>query len=200
MTRMGPVSGWAFDDVLDAAASGDSRAFDFLFELLHRRVYAFAQVRGAWDPEGLVNEVFLQAFTNLTTFQGTQSQFKAWVFRIARNRLIDDHRRMQRRPHEERLEEPIVARLTVVEPAEEAALGRMGSQALLALVDRLTTAQRDVVLLRIVADLTIDAVADILDKPPGAVKALQRRAFRALAREISAATRTDFAPCDVSGG
>ena len=48
------------------------------------------------------------------------------------------------------------------------------------LCEALSPDQRDVILLRLVSDLTVDAIAEALDKTPGAVKALQRRALAAL--------------------
>ena len=48
----------------------------------------------------------------------------------------------------------------------------------------LTSEQRDVVVLRVVSDLTIEAIAEVLDKQVGAVKALQRRAFQKLVKSF----------------
>jgi DNA-directed RNA polymerase specialized sigma24 family protein len=53
-----------------------------------------------------------------------------------------------------------------------------------ALCQRLVPDQRDVLLLRLLGHLTIDEVADTVGKTPGAVKALQRRGFLAIARLI----------------
>ncbi|MEL7209546.1 MAG: RNA polymerase sigma factor [Actinomycetota bacterium] len=187
--------GSTFPTVLEAARAGEARAFERLYELLHRRVYAFAHVRGCADPEGLVNDVFVQVFVNIGTFEGNEPQFKAWVFRIARNRVIDEARRRRRRPIDASLDEETIHGLTSVDDTEREALDRVGSASVLAHLDALTPEQRDVVLLRIVADLTIESIAGILDKRPGAVKALQRRAFRTLAREMALDART---PSDYS--
>ncbi|MFP5488702.1 MAG: sigma-70 family RNA polymerase sigma factor, partial [Acidimicrobiia bacterium] len=95
----------SFDQVLESARAGDGRAFEHLYDSLHRRVYAFAAVRGASDPEALVNEVFLKVFTNLSAFVGNEAQFSGWVFKIARNTLIDEARRRKRRVAESELDE-----------------------------------------------------------------------------------------------
>lgn len=67
---------------------------------------------------------------------------------------------------------------------EAEAIALLGDGWVAAQLDELTAEQREVVVLRIVADLTIEATAEVVGKRVGAVKALQRRAFRALARNI----------------
>lgn len=175
----------SFASVLDAAGRGDGRAFAQLYTILNRRVHAFGRARGAADPEGLVNEVFLRVFTSLSTFEGTEAQFTAWVFKIARNQLIDESRRRQRRPVEIAADSGAADRLSAPDDVEETVIGHLGSASVLRHLEELTADQRDVVLLRIVSDLTIDMIAVVLGKPPGAVKALQRRAFRTIARNLA---------------
>ena len=176
----------SFDEVLEAARTGDDLAFGVLYEALNRRLHAFARVRGASDPEGLVNDVFLQVFTGLPTFKGTEGQFKAWVFKIARNKLIDEARKRQRRPIEAADERTDTLAVAAPDGVETEVVDRLGTESLLAHLHRLTDAQRDVLLLRLVSDLTIDTIAEVLGKRPGAVKALQRRALRTIAQNMSA--------------
>jgi RNA polymerase sigma factor (sigma-70 family) len=175
----------SFEAVLGAACKGDGRAFEQLYKALNRRVAAFSRVRGADDPEGVVNAVFLQVFTGLGGFEGSEPQFKAWVFRIARNKLIDEARRRERRPEEVAPNDEAMAAIQASDDVEKEVVGRLRTDSVLSHLSALTSDQRDVLLLRIVSDLSIDTVAEILDKPPGAVKALQRRALRTLARRIS---------------
>lgn len=173
-------------------------AFELLYGLLHRRVYAFARLRRCPDSEGLVNDVFFQVFSNIARFEGSEAEFRAWVFRIARNKLIDQTRRLRRRPSEVALDDGLAEILSSDDEVERDVLGRVGNDALLAHLATLTTEQRDVLLLRIVSDLTVDGVAAVLGKRPGAVKALQRRALRTLSRNISHGDRTLSDPSDVS--
>lgn len=177
----------SFEVVLVSAQRGDGRAFDHLFEALNRRVHAFVRVRGTTDPEGLVNEVFLKVFTNLSGFDGNEVQFRAWVFTIARNKLIDEGRRRQRRVAETSMEaamESVASAGSGVGDVEAEALSSLGDGWVAAQLGALTAEQREVVVLRIVADLTIEAIAEVLGKRVGAVKALQRRAFRTLAKNL----------------
>lgn len=185
----------SFDVVLAVARLGDGLAFERLYAVLHRRVHAYARVRGHRDPEGLVNDVFLQVFRSLSTFEGTEAQFKAWVFTIARNKMVDDARRRSRRPLEVGEEEAVDHPLVAVDDVEELAISNVSADSLLRHLDVLTGDQRDVLILRIVSDLTVETVAEVLGKQVGAVKALQRRAFRALARSMEADGRTPTSDC-----
>lgn len=171
-----------FDAVLAAAKAGDSIAFEQLYRMLNRRVASFAAARRAADPEGVVNDVFVRVFKNLPTFEGDEDRFIGWVFQIARNRLIDESRRRQRRVDELLLaEQPNWRANTAV---DEEALSQIEGERLLGQLDCLTDDQRDVVLLRVVADQSLEAVAASLDKSIGAIKSIQHRALRTLAREF----------------
>lgn len=183
-----------FAAALTAARGGEERGFEHLFRLFDRRLHAFARLRRAADPEGLVNEVLLQVFRNLDSFDGSEAAFTGWVFTIARNKLIDEARKRDRRVDEVGDPDGSVARRRSGGNAETDAVQRLSDQEMLGLVDRLTPDQRDVVLLRVVADLPIEATAEILGKQPGAVKALQRRALATLNRELSASPYPDNQP------
>jgi RNA polymerase sigma-70 factor (ECF subfamily) len=169
----------SFAVVLGAAQRGDQAAFEQIFSLLNQRLHGYVRVRGAADPEGIVNEVFLRVFAGLDGFDGNENQFRAWLFTIARNKLIDEQRRRQRRP-EEVLSDQVLT--DAVGDAEIDALARLGDGWVHEQLAMLTAEQRDVLLLRIVSDLTVDSVAQVLGKQPSAVKALQRRALRTLSR------------------
>jgi RNA polymerase sigma-70 factor (ECF subfamily) len=172
-----------FERTLAAAQSGDARAFEVLYESLNRRLRSFVALRGAADPDGTVNDVFLKVFTNMNGFVGNEQQFQAWIFTIARNTVIDEARRRARRLDETPLGEAHEA-LMVGGDSEIEAAARLTDSWLLDQLDVLTPDQRDVVVLRVVSDLTIDAIAQVLGKEVGAVKAMQRRAFRKLAKQL----------------
>ena len=121
----------------------------------------------------------------LDRFEGDEDQFRAWVFTIARNSLIDERRRSRRRvatlanePSEDQLPEEPDAALD--------ALNRLGNREAVEVIDSLVPDQREVLLLRIVGDLTVEQVAAVVGKRPGAVKALQRRGLAALRRKMMA--------------
>jgi len=130
----------------------------------------------------ITSDVFLAVFTKIATFSGDEGGFKALLHTIARRRVTDELRRRGRRVQ-------IRAWSTgeehgTTDSLEETVLVREHQQELLSLVGRLSPAQRDVILLRLVADLSIDEVAHILGKRAGSVKSLQRRGLDALRRSL----------------
>src|SRR3712207_4754945 len=90
--------GEAFGDVLNAAQVGAGWAFTRLHGDLSGPVLAYVRLRGTEDPDAVTSDVFLDAFRNIRTFDGDETSFRAWVFTIARRRLIDEARRRARRP------------------------------------------------------------------------------------------------------
>ena len=171
------------DEQLAAARRGDGAAFEALYRAMARRVYAFVAARGAADPEGTVNDVFLRVFRNLDRFEGGTEQFQAWVFAIARNALVDENRRRNRRVAEQQLE---AVDQGVDGNVEDEAVDELTAHWAIRQLDVLTAEQREVLLLRVVADLSLESVAELLGRPVGAVKSMQRRALRTLARHLSA--------------
>lgn len=176
-----------FARVLASAKAGDGLAFAQLYESMNRRVAAFLAYRGVTDPDGMVSDVFLKVFTKLDTFDGNEIQFAAWIFKIARNTLIDEARFKSRRPDETLLLDSH-ASSEAIGDVETDAIDRMSTAQVLRQLDCLTAAQRDVVVMRVVSDLTIEAIAEILGMRVGAVKAMQRRALRTLAKKIASET------------
>ena len=170
-----------FPDQLNAAQAGDGWAFDELFATWNAPVTGFVRARGVTDVNGVVNDTFLRAFSSIRSFDGDESGFRAWLFTIARNRIIDEARKNSRRPTTIHLDEAsTVAGGDVVADAES----RFGDDRVVALLGLLTDEQREVLTLRFVADLTIDQIAEATGRRRGAVKQLQRRALRRLEREL----------------
>jgi len=177
-----PVLGAGFPQILAAARTGSEWAWASLYRDLTPSVLGFARARRAADPEDLAGEVFLHVVRDLRGFEGGEREFRAWVFAVAHHRLIDDRRRRARRPSETSAE-PSAADEPRVAGAEEEALDALAAERIR--LERLSPDQRDVLLLRIFGDLTVEDVAQVLGKRPGAVKALQRRGLLAVRNALA---------------
>ena len=173
--------GEAFDAILAAARTDEAWAYQRLFDWLARPVAAYLRGAGVEDPDGTANDVFLRVFGNIGGFEGTEARFRSWVFAIAHNLVIDDRRRRSRRPQQTVLDGDVGPPAA---DAEELTLLSLGDERVRRLLAGLAPDQRDVVLLRIVADLSIEDTAAALGKRPGAVKSLQHRALAALRRRL----------------
>ena len=174
--------GDAFHALLAAAHSGAPWAWDRIYHWLAPAVAGYLRVQGVDDADDVTSEVFLGVVRGIARFHGDEQQFRSWVFVIAHRRLQDHRRQQYRHPRADELSEPDAP---VVGDAETDALSALATARVYAVCARLAPDQRDVVLLRIVADLTVDDVAAVLGKTRGAVKALQRRGFEALRKILS---------------
>jgi RNA polymerase sigma-70 factor (ECF subfamily) len=176
-----------FETMLVAAQAGATWACTTIWVEYAPAVAAFLSARGSREPDDLTSEVFLTVFDRLPSFTGGEPDFRSFVFSIAYRRLVDELRMRSRRG--EALEWSAEADPRRTASAEEAALDRLGEASALNLLTALPEDQRNVMVLRIVADLTVEQVAAVLGKRPGAVKALQRRALESMRKKF-APTRT----------
>ncbi|MPZ61276.1 MAG: sigma-70 family RNA polymerase sigma factor [Propionibacteriales bacterium] len=175
--------GHFFAAMLAAAQTSSGWAFEQVFRTYAPRVRGYVRAHGAVEPDELTNDVFVAVFRSLPKFHGDEAAFRSWLFTIARNRLVDERRRRARRV--ETVPEDITDSIEMSGgDVETEALANLGGEWVTGLLGQLTPDQRDVLLLRIVADLTIDQIAELLAKSPGAVKALQRRGLVAVKRVL----------------
>jgi len=171
-------------DLVEQARDGSPQAFAAIYECLVRQVAGYLRSRGVPDVEDVTSEVLLAVFTGIGGFEGDGDRFRSWVFTIAHRRPVDHWRKAGRTPMTEPLESTDSG--GEVPSAESSALESIGDQRVLALLETLSPDQRDVLLLRIIGDLTVDQVAVVLGKSPGAVKALQHRGLAQLRRVVEA--------------
>jgi len=120
---------------------------------------------------------------DVQSFEGDERAFRSWTLAIAHHRLLDDIRYRRRRPAET-AGEGVDGGVLHGGDVETEAMSSMGTQEVLRIIQSLPPDQRDVLLLRMLADLTIEEIARILDKRVGAVKALQRRGLSNLRKRI----------------
>lgn len=170
------------EEAIRCARTGERRGFERLFVRFGPAVAGYLRARRVEDADGVANEVFVRVFRNLHTFRGDATQFRAWLFTAAHHAAVDEARRRKRRPHELPLDS--VAQRADGN-AEDALTQRLAGERVQLLLDGLSADQRDVLLLRVVADLSVAETAATLGKSYEAVKALQRRGLASLARTIS---------------
>jgi RNA polymerase sigma-70 factor (ECF subfamily) len=175
-------TGIAFDQVLAAAQAGAAWAFEQLYRDLAPSVTAYLRLHGAAEPDDLASETFIGVFTGLSGFSGDEDGLRGWVFTIAHRRLLDDWRRRSRRP--QLADEPGDLGAHVGGDVEDDVFVRIGAEDVERLCGTLPADQRSVLLLRILGDLTVEQVAQVMDRSVGSVKALQRRGLRTLRERL----------------
>ena len=181
--------GESFPEVLQAALLGSEWAWTALYRDLAPLVLGYLRSRGADEPEDLTGEVFLQIARDLPTFKGEEAEFRSWVLAITHHRFIDQRRYRWRHPADPAPDDTILARAATGD-VEQEALGSLATERVRRLIDRLTEDQRAVLMLRIVAGLTVEEVAQVVGKKPNSVKALQRRGLATIRKEIAKVAST----------
>lgn len=168
------------DAELVRLAKADRQAFGPLYDRYVDRVYGYCyrRLRTREAAEDATSQVFLRAMTAIGTHRDGTS-FPAWLFTIAERTVIDIWRRQ--RPQVS-LDQGVIPERADRDPnPEEAALAAEGRDDLRSLLIHLPDDQRRAIELRL-ADLTGPEVAQVMGRPPGAVKMLQFRAITTLRR------------------
>lgn len=172
------------DATVDLARTGNATAFNDIYRELSPAVLGYLRGKGVDDPEAVTNDVFLAALPQLTTFTGGVADLRRFIFTIAHARMVDDTRRTVRRGPTEEYEQTRDVRVS--ESAEEEALRSLDSNRLDELLKKLSPEHREVIMLRLIADLSLAQVATVMGKSQGSVKQLQRRGLIALKTLIEA--------------
>ena len=165
----------------------DEDALQKLYEKYYPKIYnyAFLQMGDVHAAEDLTSDVMLKMLESIQKYSFRGLPFGAWVFRIARNRLIDLHRRRKRRGEVD-LSETISGTLASPESMAERALERGQIQIAL---KHLTDEQRQVIVLKFIQGFDNRSVGRIMGRSEGAVKSLQHRALGRLRRVLSGEPR-----------
>jgi RNA polymerase sigma-70 factor (ECF subfamily) len=145
-------------------------------------------VVAAAAAEDLASETWLGVVRAIGRFRGSEPAFRAWVFTIARHKALDWRRHAARRPTEDPPAASVVDLAAPDDPAA-AALEGFSTRAALALIGTLPADQAEAIMLRVVAGLEVDRVADIMGKRPGTVRVLTHRGLRRLAERLGADAR-----------
>lgn len=172
-----------FAAILRAARAGEEWAWSALYAEFAPGLLGYLRAQRADQPEDLLGEVMLQIVRDLPSFDGGMPEFRAWAFTIAHHRLLDERRRSARRPAEA-MPAPEIERLAPLGDTEEDALRALSAERVGRLLVQLSPDQQNVILLRVLGELTSEQVAQVIGKTAGAVKALQRRGLEAIRREL----------------
>ena len=182
----------ALDRLVLEAKGGDPWAFGRLFDEYHEPVFRFIanRVNRPSDAEDLTQLVFVKALEALPRYESRGIPFGGWLFRLARNAVID----FVRTSHEHADLAQSVERPTQEAGPDEMAVTRQEIDAVGAALSSLTDDQRDVIVLRFFAGLSARETAEVMGKQEGTVRGLQFRAIAALRRQLGieepAASRT----------
>jgi RNA polymerase sigma-70 factor, ECF subfamily len=169
---------------LAAARTGDAEGITVLFHWLHPSLLRFVRAHERGAADDITAETWLAVTSGLGRFEGDSRAFRAWVFSIARRRLADHRRRAVRRRTDPADPASLEAVLVTRDGADGVVGALSGQQAADLVVALLPRDQADVVLLRVLADLDVTEVAELLGRSPNWVRVTQHRALRRLAARL----------------
>jgi RNA polymerase sigma-70 factor (ECF subfamily) len=186
------------DQLVAEAKAGDREAFGRIFDAYAGPIHRFiaSRVNSPSDAEDLTQLVFVKALEALPRYEARGIPFGGWLFRLARNAIIDQIR--TRRDHLS-LVDAVTRETDDAGPEARAALQDDLDRVAVALRD-LTDDQREVIELRFFAGLNVLETAVAMGRQEGTVRGLQFRAIAALRRSLgleSPATRPATAAASV---
>jgi RNA polymerase sigma-70 factor (ECF subfamily) len=181
----------SFESILNRARDLDKDALGLLYERYLAAVYRFIYLRvGDTNlAEDLTSDVFFSLVAHIQQLHASDElTFAAWILRIARNAVLGHYRKARTHPPTES-----VSQVTLTASAEEGdplaiITAREDWAEVVSALNTLTDDQRNVVLYRCLLGYTTEEVAQLLEKRPGAIRALQFRALTSLVRLLDKST------------
>jgi RNA polymerase sigma-70 factor, ECF subfamily len=172
----------AIERFVTEAQQGDAWAFGMIFDHYHEAIYRFiaSRVNRPSDAEDLTQHVFVKALEALPRYESRGIPFGGWLFRLARNAVIDHVR--TRHDHAEL--DSIIEWTHGDAGPDEIAVVRQELDAVGAALAGLTDEQREAITLRFFAGLSAREAAEAMGKQEGTVRGLQFRAIAALRRQL----------------
>jgi RNA polymerase sigma-70 factor (ECF subfamily) len=174
------------DETLDRlvadAQAGNAEAFGAIFDAYAGPIYRFiaSRVKSPSDAEDLTQLVFVKALEALPRYEARGIPFGGWLFRLARNAIID-----QIRTRKDHLSLVTAVTRETDDPGPEARAALRDDLHRVALALReLTDDQREVIELRFFAGLSVLEAAEAMDRQEGTIRGLQFRAIAALRRSL----------------
>ncbi len=167
-------------DLVRRAQQRDTEALTELYRRYAPRIYRYCLFHVVNDvvAEDITEEVFLNMVESLPRYVDRGIPFAAWLYRLARDRVADYHRREARRPTEALTDNLRDA----APPPEDQALQRAELRGLRQAMAQLSEVDQMVLTLRFVEGYDVEETARQMSKSIGAIKVQQHRALRRLAR------------------
>lgn len=162
------------EDVLKAAKSLDVDALSKLCEHYYQHILKFMHYRvGQNDAEDLTGEVFLKVMRSIESQNGN---FEAWLYRIARNTIIDRSRYRKIRPEAE-LNLELSSDVDESKNIEKQVGSAIDIEFAL---ERISDEHRELIVMKFIQGLSNNDIAEATGKTPGAIRIMQFRALKAM--------------------
>ncbi|HTY40084.1 MAG TPA: sigma-70 family RNA polymerase sigma factor [Candidatus Paceibacterota bacterium] len=170
--------------LIESAVRGEASAFGRLYDHYQPMIYRFVLVKTSRreEAEDLTHQIFVNAWQNIGRYREMGFPFSSWLYRIARNQIVDFYRSQKRTVSIDDVDPEYFA---VTGEATLAVETKLEMERALSAVRSLKADYQDVILMRFVEDLSLKEVAEALGKSEGAVKLVQHRALQKLRTILS---------------
>ena len=164
--------------IIDRAKGGEAEAFGLLYDHYLPPIYRFVLFRVSHreEAEDITHQTFLKAWERIEQYEPQGYSFGSWLYRIARNTVIDTHRKSI--SHVDINE--VTAHLAIEQTQSDFLDMKIEWEMLLTAIGKLKEIEQEVLFLRFVEDLSHQEAAEVVGKSEGAVKLVQHRALRNL--------------------
>ena len=172
------------DKLIYDAVKGEASAFGFLYDHYQPKIYRFVLIKVSQreEAEDLTHQVFLHAWTHIGQYQDVGFPFSSWLYRIARNQVIDHYRTKKAHLSIDEVDENRFA----ADAAHERNLDTaMTLERVRHAIRSMKPEYQDVIIMRFVEDLSIKETAHASGKTEGAIKLMQHRAMKTLKQLIT---------------
>jgi RNA polymerase sigma-70 factor (ECF subfamily) len=166
--------------LLESAIQGEASAFGLLYDKYQPSIFRFIflKVSQREEAEDLTHQVFLSAWQNIEAFQDQGLPLSSWLYKIARNKVIDHYR--TRKPVISLDNTPDEKLAIATESSLREIENRMEIEGVYKALKQLPTDYQEIIVMRFVEGLSPKEVSEITGRNHGAVRVLQFRALRQL--------------------
>lgn len=165
--------------IVAKAVEGESSAFGLLYDHYQPHIYRFVAVKVGHreEAEDLTHQVFLHAWLNIRSYRDKGFPFSSWLYRIARNQVIDHYRtRKSSVPIEDIPPDLEEERSDLADRLDfDSEMSKVWNA-----LARLKPDYQDVIILRFIEEFSVKETAEMLKKSEGAIKLMQHRAIKQL--------------------
>ena len=162
--------------------AGDADAFGAIYDRFQPEIvrYLTYRMRTAEGAEDLAQQVFLKAWQAIPRYEDRGVPFKAWLYRMAHNQMVDYFRTRRPTTDLEGVDLPEESE------AEQRVLAQETHERLRDAMERLSEDHREVLTLRFLLEQSAREAGEAMGRKEVTIRGLQMRALQALRRELEA--------------
>ncbi|PIR98310.1 MAG: hypothetical protein COT88_02235 [Candidatus Colwellbacteria bacterium CG10_big_fil_rev_8_21_14_0_10_41_28] len=171
------------ENLVEEAKQGNPEAFGQLYDHYLPKIYRFVLIKVAYreQAEDITQQTFFKAWRSMKRYQSKGYPFGSWLYRIARNSVIDHYRKTKEEVDIENVSEEI---LGVDNTLSQNLDSKFEWETILKSIKSLNDIEQDVLIMRFVEDMQHSEVARVVDKSENAVKVIQHRAIKKLEERL----------------